>query len=277
MKGSDYYRISEAIRFIDEGVEEQPQLADLARRLGLSEYHVHRLFRRWTGITPKDFLQVLTLAKARRLLAESDSVLQASLAVGLSGSGRLHDLFVSLEAITPGQYKNRASGVEIFWSVRQTPLGQAFFAATSRGLCMLSFVDGDPQHTLEEAKKRWPEATFNQNDSLLQPTVDEVVSRMKGNPRRLIALAPKGTNFQVKVWEALLTAPEGSVTTYQKLAQMVGKPQAARAVGGAVAANPIAYLIPCHRVIKATGAVGDYHWGAERKRLILSVEGARQH
>jgi len=277
MKGSDYSRVAGAIRFIETNLEYQPGLAEISRHLHLSEFHVHRLFRKWAGITPKDFLQVLTLAKAKRLLAASGSVLETSLALGLSGSGRLHDLFLSLEAMTPGEYKAAAAGLTIHWGIHSTTFGDTLFAATARGLCGLAFVDGKTaQSACADLARRWPEAVFREDPRFLAPIVREVDSRMRGKRVGSLHLALKGSSFQVKVWEALLSRPEGNVATYQSLARRIGMPEATRAVGHALAANPIGYIIPCHRVIRATGVIGDYQWGAERKMMMLAVEGARR-
>ncbi len=277
MKGSDFQRVAEAIRFVDAHAVEQPGLAEVARRLGLSEFHFHRLFRRWAGVTPKDFLQVLTLARAKRLLADSASLLDASLTLGLSGAGRLHDLFLGLEAMTPGAFKNGGAGLTIDWKILPTPFGDALFAATGKGLCALAFVDGaEAAAPTEFLHSRWPAARFRENRAGVAAYAREVSARMRGAVERPLSLAPRGTAFQVKVWQALLAIPEGRVTTYREIAAAIGQPSAVRAVGAAVGANPIAYLIPCHRVIRATGAVGDYRWGAERKTALLAVEGARR-
>lgn len=270
MKGSDYRRIAAAIRYLEEHQESQPPLAALSAHLSLSEFHLHRLFKRWAGITPKDFLQVLTLAKARRLLAESKSVLETSLEVGLSGAARLHDLFVLHEAMTPGEYKSGARGVEMFWSRSASPFGEVLIAATHRGVCSLSF-DGD----VADLAVRWPEANLVECPERIAPIAREVSARMRGERGAALNLVLKGSSFQVKVWEALLAIPEGHVMSYSALAKSIGLPQASRAVGAAVGANPIGYLIPCHRVIRSTGVIGDYHWGSDRKRALLIVEGAR--
>jgi AraC family transcriptional regulator of adaptative response/methylated-DNA-[protein]-cysteine methyltransferase len=274
MFGSDYHRIAEAIRFIEARVEQQPSLMEMARHLGLSTFHFQRLFRRWAGITPKDFLQFLTLVRAKRELADSASLLQTSLAVGLSGPGRLHDLFLSLESITPGEFKRGGAGLDIAWAVHPTPFGDALFAVTPRGLCGLSFVDGNDS-ALDHLRGRWPEARLRQSAEITSPVAAEVARRMRGLAAKPLRLVLKGTPFQVQVWAALLAIPEGQVTSYRHLAALAGAPTAARAVGGAVGANPIGYLIPCHRVIRDTGAIGDYRWGAPRKSILLAVEAAR--
>ncbi len=276
MTGSDYHRIAEAIRFIESRVEEQPGLDEIACRAGLSAFYFQRLFCRWAGITPKDFLQFLTLVRAKRELAASTSVLETSLKVGLSGPGRLHDLFLSLEAVTPGEFKRGGAGLEIAWAVHPTPLGEALVATTPRGLCGLSFVNGSDA-ALEELRARWPEARLREASDGTAPLANEVVQRMRGLATKPLRLVLKGTPFQIQVWRALLAIPEGEVTSYRRLAALAGAPTAARAVGAAVGANPIACLIPCHRVIRETGALGDYHWGAPRKATLLALEAARRH
>ncbi len=276
MFGSDYHRIAEAIRFIESRVEEQPSLSDVANHLGLSPFHFQRLFRRWAGITPKDFLQFLTLANAKRQLAASTSLLETSLAVGLSGPGRLHDLFLSIEAVTPGEFKRGGAGLEIAWAVHPTPLGDALVATTPRGLCGLSFVEARDS-AREELQARWPAARLREDANLTAATANEVARRMRGLTHKPLRLVLKGTPFQIQVWTALLSIPEGQVTSYRGLALRAGAPSAARAVGTALGANPIGYLIPCHRVIRETGAIGDYHWGVQRKAIVLALESARSH
>jgi AraC family transcriptional regulator of adaptative response/methylated-DNA-[protein]-cysteine methyltransferase len=276
MVGSHYHRIAEAIRFIDSRVEQQPNLTELARHLGLSPFHVQRLFRRWAGITPKDFLQFLTLLRAKRQLAGSSSLLETSFTVGLSGPGRLHDLFLSLEAVTPGDFKRGGAGLTIWWGIHPTPFGDALVASTERGLCALSFVDRSSS-ALEELRGRWPEARLRQSDGQTKGLADEISGRMRGLASQPLKLVLKGTPFQIQIWSALLSIPEGKVISYQGLATLAELPSAARAVGNAVGANPIGYLIPCHRVIRETGAIGEYHWGPPRKTILLAVEAARRH
>lgn len=274
----DYDRIERAIRYLEAHAASQPSLAEVADHLGLSEAHFHRMFHRWAGVTPKDFVQFLTLGRAKQLLAGERSVLDASLEVGLSGSGRLHDLFVSIEALTPGEYKRGGAGVGIAWAIHPTPLGQALFAATERGLCGLTFLGAEgPERALADLRDRWPHAEFQPDAPATMPYAAEVSARMQGGPTRPLALLLKGTPFQLKVWEALLSVPEGRVMSYQGLAAAAGMPSATRAVGTAMGANPIGYLIPCHRVIRAGGEIGEYRWGADRKRVLLAIEGARGH
>jgi AraC family transcriptional regulator of adaptative response/methylated-DNA-[protein]-cysteine methyltransferase len=274
MSQSDYARVETAIRYLEAHAEEQPDLATLAARAGLSEFHFQRLFKRWAGVSPKDFLQSLTLARAKALLAGASSLLEASHALGLSGPSRLHDLFLTLEAMTPGEFKRGGEGLELHWGVHATPFGEALFAGSDRGLCGLSFL-GDDADALAELRSRWPEAHLREDPRRTRAAAEAVAERMRGGSRQPIALLLKGSPFQLKVWKALLAVPEGRLVSYQAVAELAGTPGAARAVGSAVAANPIAYLIPCHRVIRATGAAGDYHWGRLRKRILLGVEGAR--
>lgn len=276
MAGSDYDRIAEAIRFIDARLEDQPGLADVAEHLELSEFHFHRLFRRWTGITPKDFLQVLTLARAKCLLSESQDLLTASLNLGLSGTSRLHDLFVTMEKMTPGEFKGGGAGVTVRWGIHPTPFGQALLAATARGLCGLAFLDTGSREAFQDLRRRWPKARLEEDQRATEPMAGAIASRMCGKPGAPLRLVLKGSPFQVQVWEALLAIPEGHLVTYQNIARSIGAPESSRAVGNAVGANPIAYLIPCHRVIKATGLIGNYRWGAERKTAMIATEGARR-
>jgi AraC family transcriptional regulator of adaptative response/methylated-DNA-[protein]-cysteine methyltransferase len=276
MSGSDYGRVEQAIHYLEAHAHEQPSLSELARQVGLSEFHFQRLFRRWAGVTPKDFLQCLTLNRAKALLAASSSLMETSLELGLSGTGRLHDLFLSLEAMTPGEFKRAGQGLTIQWGIHATPFGEALFAVTPRGLCGLSFLEAEDRTTaVAHFQARWPEARLVENSRQTEPFAAEVVSRMQGVMARPLALVLKGSPFQTKVWEGLLTIPEGGVTSYQGLARAIGSPNASRAVGTALAMNPIGYLIPCHRVIRASGAVGEYHWGTVRKQALLGVERAR--
>lgn len=274
---SHYQTIERALRFLDEHQGEHPSLTEVAEAVGMSDAHLHRLFRDWAGITPKDFLQVLTLVKAKRLLQDEQSVLAVSHAVGLSGGGRLHDLFVTMEAMTPGEFKARGKGLAIFWDLAPTPFGEAVFAATSRGLCALHFVaDKDVAGARALLKAEWPQAELLKSAEKIAPYVAGVAERMRGAKGSRLAILLKGSPFQVKIWQALLSIPEGQVVTYQELAEAAGMPKAARAVGTAIASNHLAYLIPCHRVIRATGVTGEYRWGKERKQVLLAAERARK-
>jgi len=283
---SDYSRIEQAIRFLDANARRQPSLGDVAAHVGLSEAHFQRLFTRWAGVSPKRFVQFQTVEHAKRLLRESRTVLDASWDAGLSGGGRLHDLFVAAEALTPGEYKTGGAGIEIAYGVHPTPVGDAFLAVTGRGVCALSFLSERESRreglarAAAELAEEWPGATLREDAAATAPVAARVFAPLsetrlagRGEPASLGVLL-KGTNFQLKVWRALLRVPPGMVTTYEELAAAAGAPTAVRAVGSAVARNAVAYLIPCHRVIRKTGAFGEYRWGPERKRAMLGLEWA---
>ena len=277
MKGSDFSRIEKAIHFLVRNANEQPTLQDLAHELGMSEFHTHRLFKKWAGITPKDFLQLVTLAKAKALLKNSESVFNTSLKVGMSGGSRLHDLFIRYEAMTPGEFKSGARKRVIRWGRFESPLGHFTLGLTDRGICALRFGETDSE-TVRNFRRHWPKAQLVKSSKSLAPLAEEIRLRITGKSRgQKLKLLMKGTSFQVKVWEALLRIPEGQVTTYQEIANLIGAPKSTRAVGTAIGANPIGYLIPCHRVIRSTGMIGDYHWGPERKTALLAIEHAKTH
>lgn len=274
---SDYDRVARAIRFLDENFQDQPRLADAARAIGMSEFHFQRLFRRWAGISPKRFLQLVTAEFVRSRLDARGDMLDATLDAGLSGAGRLHDLTVNVYAATPMQLRDGGRGLEIRFGLADSPLGRVLVGQTSRGLCDLQFVDGSSAAAAIAAlRKRWPLAAMMRDDVNAQRVVRLAFRNSvgRGQPSRLM-LELKGTNFQIRVWEALLRIPSGSVATYSDIAAAVGAPSATRAVGTAVGQNPIALLIPCHRVLRETGALGGYRWGLERKRLLLGWEAAR--
>ena len=271
---SDYSRVEKAIRYLAEHVEDQPTLEDVSNDVGVSPFHLQRLFRRYAGVTPKQFLQHLTLDRAKAWLDASGSVLDASEHAGLSSPARLHDHFVSLEGVTPGEYKTGGAGVEIIYGTAQTPFGRIVAARTARGLCSLSFIEDDPGRAFEALSSQWPLATRIHDDSIAANLAGRLFEG--GDSREAIRVVVSGTNFQVRVWQALLEIPFGSVRTYRQIAQAIGAPMAWRAVGSALAENPIAYLIPCHRVVLDTGAVGQYRWQPYRKRALLAWERARQ-
>jgi AraC family transcriptional regulator of adaptative response/methylated-DNA-[protein]-cysteine methyltransferase len=271
----DYGRIEQAILFLEKNFREQPDLKEVAASVGLSEYHFQRLFSRWAGISPKRFLQFLTIEYAKQLLAESKSVLDVTYESGLSSPGRLHDLFVTCEAITPGEFKNKGEGLTISYGFHPSPFGECLLSITERGVCGLAFVQNNDQTSaLEELKRNWPKSTFLEDATQTLPFVEQIFNPVKD--RQALPVILKGTNFQIKVWQALLKIPPGSVVSYDELATLIGQPGAARAVGNAVAQNPIGYVIPCHRVIRKMGVVGDYHWNPARKRAILGWEAARK-
>jgi AraC family transcriptional regulator of adaptative response/methylated-DNA-[protein]-cysteine methyltransferase len=274
----DYSRIERAILFLDRNFRDQPGLSDIARSVNLSEHHFQRLFRRWAGISPKRFLQFLTVEYAKELLAESRSLLDATYEAGLSSPGRLHDLFTNVEAVTPGEFKSKGAGLKIDYGFHWSPFGICLLAVTDRGICGLSFLlHGDHEKAVQDLKSKWPGAGFEENSERTAPLLDQIFPPAGPKGARALSLFLRGTNFQIKVWEALLRIPEGSVVSYEDLALRLGKPGATRAVGSAVGQNPIAFIIPCHRVIRKIGLVGDYHWGATRKKAMLVWEAARKH
>ncbi len=272
----DYARVERAIRFVEANRDRQPDLTQIADSVHLSEYHFQRLFRRWAGITPKRFLQFLTKEDAKRRLRESASVLEAALASGLSGAGRLHELLVECEAVTPGEVRRGGEGLEIRYGFHPSPFGECLLAATPRGICALRFV-GPAGHTaeLEALVREWPKARWIRDPDQTGVLAGRAFTgRPDGRVQGPLTLHLRGTNFQIKVWEALLCLPEGSVTTYSALARSIGQPGAARAVGSATGRNPIALLIPCHRVLRSVGDITGYRWGGSRKQAILAWEAA---
>jgi AraC family transcriptional regulator of adaptative response/methylated-DNA-[protein]-cysteine methyltransferase len=273
----DYRRIEQAIQFLARNYQRQPSLDEVARNVNLSEYHFQRLFRRWAGISPKRFVQFLTLEHAKQALEESRSLLDATYDVGLSSPGRLHDLFVNAEAMTPGEFKTKGAGLRIDYGFHPSPFGECVLAVTERGICGLGFVnEAGRDQALEDFKRRWPAAEFQESSRKTRMYVERIFSLKKGNGAEPVQLLLIGTNFQIKVWEALLRVPSGTVVCYSDLARQLGKPLASRAVGSAVGRNPISFLIPCHRAIRKMGITGNYHWGAARKKAILAWEAARK-
>lgn len=271
---NDYERVANVIRFLDRHHTDQPDLNQLAAAAGLSPFHFHRLFSAWAGVTPKDFLQCLTLEHVKRLLLDGNNVFDAALNAGLSGPGRLHDLCVTLQAASPGEMKNGGTGMQIDYGFADTPFGEALIAETKRGICHLSFVDGQGRTCARDLLiSQWPNAKLNRTDARITELVAKIFTKVRNNPsNRALRAFVRGTPFQLRVWRALLRLPSGSLTTYGRLAQAIGQSRAARAVGSAVGANPIAFIIPCHRVIRETGALGNYHWDPIRKRAIVGWE-----
>ncbi|MEX2181483.1 MAG: methylated-DNA--[protein]-cysteine S-methyltransferase [Gemmatimonadaceae bacterium] len=270
---TDYARIERAIRFLDVEHATAPSLGTVARHVGLSESHFQKVFTRWAGISPKRFVQHRTAEVVKRLLRERRPVLAVSYAAGLSGPGRLHDLVVNAEAVTPGEYQRAGLGVTVRYGFHPTPFGECLLAATSRGICHLAFVEPKARHdALERLKQDWPLAELVPDQAATRGPAAKAFPPPGSNRVPALSLHVKGTNFQLKVWRALLEIPSGSVTTYGDLATAVGDRKAARAVGAAVGANPVSYLIPCHRVIRSTGALGGYAWGTDRKRAMLYYE-----
>ena len=271
---NDYERIANVIRFLDRHYTEQPDLNQLATAAGLSPFHFHRLFSTWVGVTPKDFLQCLTLEHVKQLLLEGNNVLDAALDAGLSGPGRLHDLCVTLEAASPGEMKNGGAGMRIDYGFTETPFGEALIAETKRGICHLSFVDRNGRNGARDLlTSEWPNAKLQRADQRAEELAGKIFTQPRQNQSsRPLRAFVRGTPFQVRVWRALLSVPTGSLTTYGRLAHAIGQSKAARAVGSAVGANPISFVIPCHRVIRETGALGNYGGGRVRKRAIVGWE-----
>jgi len=270
----DYERVAAAIEHLEANRFEQPSLEELADFMELSPAHAQKLFQRWVGVSPKRFLQGLTLEHARDLLGKSRSVLDTSLEVGLSGPSRLHDLFVSIEAMTPGEYARAGRGVEVRWGSSPGPFGQSVIGWTERGVCALSFLSSEDE-PLEIITRDWGEATLIEDQDAASAWSERIFSPIEEQPDEPLSMVVKGTNFQLKVWEALLRIPAGQVASYDQVANSIGKPKASRAVGQAIGRNSIAYLIPCHRVLRKDASLSGYRWGGSRKRAILAHEFAR--
>jgi AraC family transcriptional regulator of adaptative response/methylated-DNA-[protein]-cysteine methyltransferase len=271
----EFHRIARAIEFVAANVRRQPSLADMAAAANWSEYHFAREFRRWTGISPKQWLQALSLMAAKQVLDDERSVLQAALDVGLSGSGRLHDLFVTLEAVTPGEYKSRGHGITMRVGTAQSPFGTALIVRSGRGIAFLAFADEDGSFDgLEDFRTTWCDADWEQDDAGAKQIAASI---WRAAPRadRKLTLWVHGSNFQLQVWRALLAAGQNRTMSYAALAESIGRGSACRAVGSAVGANPVAWLIPCHHVLRANGALGGYRWGLDRKQAMLAWELAR--
>lgn len=270
----DYNRVARAIAWLREQAPEQPDLAGAARHVGLSESHFQRLFTRWAGVSPKRFVQHLTVEDAKRRLDHTRNTLDLATDTGLSGTGRLHDLFVAMEAMSPGEARLGGERLDMRYGLHDTRFGSALIATTPRGVCALHFVD-HPGHGLEQLRHAWPQARPVHDPAATAAVAQRLFVPLAPRSAQPLALLVKGTNFQVQVWRALLALPEGALTTYGELAATLKKPDAARAVGNAVGANPVAYLIPCHRVLRASGALTGYRWGSERKAAMLAWEAAQ--
>jgi len=265
-----YHVMRRALDLID-AAEEPLSLDELAAQMDMSPTHFQRLFSQWVGVSPKRYQQYLQLGQAKRMLAENMTTLQVSHSLGLSGSGRLHDLFIRWEAMSPGEFARRGEGLEIFWGWFDSPFDLALVMGTAKGLCGLAFASEiGTEAAMQDMAGRWPKARFTEDPMALKPLVDAAFAR-KGET----ALHMIGAPFQIKVWEALLQIPSGQVTTYSEIAHAIGKPRATRAVGTAVGRNPVSWLIPCHRALRKSGALGGYHWGLPVKRALLAWESAR--
>lgn len=271
----NYERIASAIRFIKENRREQPKLEEVAEHVHMSPYHFQRTFQEWAGTSPKHFLQYLNVEYAKRILQETHaSLFDTACEVGLSGTGRLYDLFVNIEGMTPGEYKNGGENLAIHYSFAESPFGEIFVASTDKGICCLEFTDNHPV-SIDNLKRKFPNAKYKQIVDELQQNALFIFTQ-DWSKLKEIKLHLKGTDFQLKVWEALLKIPMGGLTTYGDIAAGINHPKACRAVGTAVGENPVALLIPCHRVIRSTGELGNYHWGDVRKTAIIWWEAARK-
>src|SRR5712671_3329975 len=271
---NDYERVATVIRFLDRHHTDQPDLNELAATAGLSAFHFHRLFSTWAGVTPKDFLQCLTVEHVKQLLQDGHNVFDAALDAGLSGPGRLHDLCVTLEAASPGEMKNGGAGMEIDYGFARTPFGEALIAETERGICHLSFIQEEDRDRVRDLlTEQWPKAKLHRSDQRAAELSNQIfVRRPQNESRPGLRAFVRGTPFQLRVWRALLNVPSGSLTTYGRLSAAINQPGAARAVGTAVGANPISFVIPCHRVIRETGVLGNYGGGRIRKRAMVGWE-----
>lgn len=266
-----YDLMAAALRYIESRTDQQPSLEEVAEAIGFSPAHFQRIFSQWVGVSPKRYLQYLTLDHAKRLLDERFTVLDATLESGLSSPGRLHDLFIRWEAMTPGEYSRKGKGLTISWGWYDSPFGDTLAMGTDRGLCGMAFAaEFGRDHAWEDMTSRWPEAQFAEDHALLAPWVTAAFAGAGD-----VALAPLGAPFQIKVWEALMTIPSGHVTTYSEIARHIGNPRAVRAVGSAVGRNPISWLIPCHRAMRRDGGLGGYHWGLPIKRAMMAYEAAQ--
>ncbi|MCW5684238.1 MAG: bifunctional helix-turn-helix domain-containing protein/methylated-DNA--[protein]-cysteine S-methyltransferase [Pseudolabrys sp.] len=273
---TDYDIVRRAIAFISERWRAQPEIDDIAAAAGVTPTELHHLFRRWAGLTPKDFLQAITLDHARLLLRDSASVLDAAYEVGLSGPGRLHDLFVTHEAMSPGEWKAGGEGLTLSYGFHPSPFGIALVIATPRGLAGLAFADpGEERAALTDMTRRWPKATYVEDRAMTAPVAQRIFDQAQwcaDQPLRVVLI---GTDFELRVWETLLTIPMGRATTYSDIAAKIKSPKASRAVGAAVGKNPISFVVPCHRVLGKSGAITGYHWGLTRKRAMLGWEAGK--
>lgn len=273
---SDYDRIASAMAYLVDRATAQPSLEEIAAHVHLSPYHFQRLFCRWAGTTPKRFLQVLTLERGKELLDNSRSLLEVSHELGLSGSSRLHDHFVQLEAVTPGEYKNRGKQLHIEYGVHSTPLGVMFVAVTQRGVCRAEFMDFNRiEELLDDLHNAWPLCSIAESVEATRHVIDAFFGNDTAFKHGPLSLHVAGTNFQIAVWRALLRIPPGAVASYAQVATALGASRSARAVGNAIGANQVALLIPCHRVIHQSGALGGYRWGSTKKLMVQTWERMR--
>jgi len=273
----NYQRIEEAIQYLEKNFQRQPELDEVASNVHLSPFHFQRLFTEWAGISPKRFLQYLTVDFLKDKLQQSKNLVEAADAAGLSSQSRVYDLFTTLEAVTPQEYKLKGSGIRIEYGFHETVFGLCLIGVTERGICWLSFLsaDEDPKTEIEKMKEHWHNSIFHQDQDLTGAFAQQIFGPDNVASKKKLHLFVKGTNFQIKVWEALLKIPMGDVTTYQGIAEQIQNPKAMQAVGSAVGSNHVAYLIPCHRVIRKDGILGEYRWSAIRKKSIIGWEMAK--
>ena len=273
----DYKRIAESIEFFRQNFKNQPSLEEAAEHVHLSSFHFQRMFQNWAGVTPKQFLQYLTVEHAKEMLKNNGATLfDTAFETGLSGTGRLHDLFIKIEGMTPGEYKNGGELLDINYSFAESPFGNIIVASTNKGICYMAFTDESHDAAFNELRSNFPNATYKQIvDSIQQNAL--FIFGQDWRKLEKIKLHLKGTPFQIKIWETLLQVPAGGLTTYSELAKKSGYTGASRAVGTAIGNNPVAFLIPCHRVIKSTGEIGQYHWGSVRKNAMIGWEASRAH
>lgn len=270
---TNFSRIAEAIEYIKINFKTQPRLEEVAEKINVSPFHFQRMFTDWAGVSPKKFLQYITVEHAKKMLKESQSTLfETAFETGLSGTGRLHDLFINIEGMTPGEYKNGGENLRINYSFAESPFGNILVASTGKGICNIAFAD-DREEALQALQKKFPNAVYTQMVDLMQQNILYIFTHDWSRINQ-VKLHLRGTEFQLKVWEALLKVPMGQVTTYGKIAKQIQIPAASRAVGTAIGDNPVAFLIPCHRIIQATGVFGQYHWGSIRKTAMIGWEAA---
>ena len=271
----DYYRIEKAINYLKENFKSNPSLKETADHVSLSEYHFQRLFQRWVGISPKRFIQYIAKEHTIDVLMKSENLLEATNNSSLSSPGRLHDLIVNSEAVTPGEIKSHGKGLKIVYGVHDTPFGICQIALTDRGICSLIFLTKKNKDDTKHLKHKWKNAEIIKDNEKTFEVIKRIFSEDLENGDQPLSLFLKGTNFQIKVWEALLKIPSGKVTSYQDVAKVIDKPKAVRAAASAVANNPISFLIPCHRVVRKSGIIHNYRWGPERKVAMLGWERAK--
>jgi AraC family transcriptional regulator of adaptative response/methylated-DNA-[protein]-cysteine methyltransferase len=267
LENENYKKIEKVIRYIDENFKEQPKIDEIAEYIGMSKYHLIRVFKEYVGVTPIQFLQSITLNYAKEHLKESKSILDSSLDLGLSSSSRLHDLFVNIIGVTPKEYKELGKNVDIIYGYGSTPFGEALIGFTKRGVSYLGFIDDNKEFIFNRFKEIWAKANLIRDDEKAKEYLNKIFVK-----KEKFDLYVKGTNFQINIWKALLNIPSGTITTYQDIANSINKPKAARAVASAIGSNHIGFLIPCHRVLAKSGAMSGYRWGIERKKILVAYE-----